>query len=206
MKNTVKKIVIGVILLLSVSLCFAKGQTEMFEIGIGYHGITETQDVSGNDRKTEIPSFGINLGVESYLTEIVGIGFYGNILFPQQYKMSAQGQSLTIEKSFYDTFFSFDFLFGPVFMLYKSETIRLPVSAGVHAYYLMADSDSRPSDGMMKVGAGTNITGEYHFNQTIYAYARFQLTFDFMELSGRANTGSSTAWGIAPCIGIGFQR
>jgi hypothetical protein len=211
-----KKICIGALLFLSVSLCFAKGQRDSFEIGLGFHNITENQTVSGIDVKTTVPSFAINFAGETFFTDTVGIGAYGNLLFPQSLKLTAQGESVTVDRSAYDFLFALDFLIGPAFMLYKSDTFCLPLSAGIHWLQLWSVNDVA-SVTSSAIGLGVNITGEYHFNQTVYIYGRFQLSLDFYSWgTTEAFTGygysvsqsfaeSITTWGIEPCFGIGFQ-
>ena len=211
-----KRISIAVLLFLSVSLCFAKGQRDSFEVGIGFHSITEKQTVSGIDVETTVPSFAINFAGISLYTDTIGIGAYGNLLFPQSFKLSAQGQSVYVDKSAYDFLFAMDFLIGPAFMLYNNDTICVPLSAGIH-YYQLWSVNSVGSTNTSEIGIGANITGEYHFTPKVYAYARFQLSLDFFSWGttevftgngysvSQSNSGSLTTWGINPCIGIGFQ-
>jgi hypothetical protein len=210
-----KRFTIGFLLVFVGSFCFAKGQRDSFEIGVGYHSITETQTVSGIEVKTTVPSFAINYAGETFYTEKVGIGAYGNFLFPQEFKMSAQGQSVTVDKSAYDFLFAMDFLIGPAFILYKNETVCLPLAIGLHYYHLWANTAIGNTSGN-EIGLGANITGEYHFNPNIYFYGRFQLSFDFYSwgtvevyngygTSSASTSGNLSTWGIEPCIGIGFQ-
>jgi hypothetical protein len=196
-----KKIVIGVMLLLSVSLCFAKGQKDMYEIGIGYHSLTESQKINGVEVRTTVPSFAINFAGISFFTETIGIGAYGNILSPQELRMTASGETITVNRSAYNSLSALDFLIGPVFMLYKNETFSLPLAAGLHWYFLSATTNTTSATSF-KLGLGANITGEYHFNPNFFAYARFHFLYDFFELGA----DGITSWGIGPCIGIGFQR
>ena len=211
-----KKLFIVLFVFFSVSLCFAKGQRDAFEVGIGYHNITENQTVSGIDVKTTVPSFAINFAGVSFYTDTVGIGAYGNFLFPQELTISAMGESLTVDKSAYDFLFALDFLIGPTFMVYTNESFSLPITVGIHYLQLWANA-SAGNTNSNAIGLGANITGEYHFNQRIYAYARFQLSLDFYSW-GKAEqyTGygysvsqsfseSMITWGLSPCIGIGFQ-
>ena len=213
----VKKSILGFLLVCIGSLCFAKGQRENFEIGIGYHSITETQEVSGIDVKTTMPSFAINFAGETFYTEKVGVGAYGNLLIPQEFKVSARGQSVVVDRSAYDFLFAMDFLFGPAFVLHNNETLYVPLSVGIHYLHLWANA----ADGNIssnEIGFGANITGEYYFNSNMYFYGRFQLSFDFYSwgtaeiyngygygYTSVSDSGNLSTWGIEPCIGIGFQ-
>jgi hypothetical protein len=209
----VKKIAVGCLLFYMGLFCFAKGQRDSFEIGIGYH-----HSASGTEEEnTTIPSFAINFAGITFYTEKVGIGVYGNLIFPQEFRWTSQGQSTTVDKSAYDFFFSMDFLFGPAFVLYKSETIYVPLSFGLsysHFRTNVADVfDSISHD----IGLGSTIAGEFHFNPSVYAYGRFQFSYGFYawgtnQQHGSPPVSSSTnliewgpKWAIEPCIGIGFQ-
>jgi hypothetical protein len=195
--------------------CFGKGERDSFEVGFGYHSITETAEVSGIEVKTTVPSYAINFAGVTFYTEKVGIGAYGNLLFPQEFKASAQGKSATVDKSAYDFLFAMDFLVGPAIMLYKNETFCLPLAVGLHYYHLWANA-ANGSTNSSEIGIGANITGECHFNPTVYIYGRFQLLFDFYSwgtvevYNGYASasapiSGDTSVFGVEPCIGIGFQ-
>jgi len=210
-----KKLFIVLLTLFPVIFCFAKGQRDSFEVGLGYHSITESQTVSGTEVKTTVPSFAINYAGITLYTEQYGLGVYGNLLFPQELKMSALGQSVTVDASAYDFLFAMDVLLGPAFMLYRSDSICIPLSAGLHYFQLWSNASGGKTSSS-SIGLGTNITAEYHFNPKIYVYGRFQLSFDFYSwgttetYNGYGNSikessgKSMITTGIEPCIGIGF--
>jgi hypothetical protein len=208
-----KKNVFVFLLLFLGALCFAKGQRDSFELGVGYHRMTETQEDSGI--KLTMPSLAINFAGTTFYTKNIGIAAYGNFLLPQELKVSAQGLSFIIDKSAYNFLFGMDFLIGPAFMLYQNESFCLPLSIGMnycHLWSVVSVVDTSSSE----IGLGANITGEYHVNPTVYIYGRFQLSLGLYSwgtasgytedgVASISGSGSSITWGMEPCIGIGFQ-
>jgi hypothetical protein len=240
-----KKILIVFLMLFTSSFCFAKGQSDNFEAGIGYHHIntrtTVFYDGSGEKRmygpigmETFIPSFAINLSYITYYTENFGLGIYGNLSFPQNLEVKSVGERPEIPEGFDEEIpemdgskgaFSMDFLLGPELKVYNSEKIDISLVAGLHWYLLFSsphygsDKDSYSN----QIGIGTNVTAKYHFTPRIYAYGRFQFTYDLYATESNGGTAGSgtlfgptgkpgeksegklSAWGLAPTIGIGFK-
>jgi len=226
-----KKTIILVLLFLSVSPCFADGQSVRFEVGLGYQGLffngtlTFNQPEPGSsdiieDIKTTLHSFAINFAFIPYLTESFGFGFYGNILFtsPEEAVISVLPIS------------GFDCLIGPTFMLYNSEAKYVSFTPGMHlaAFFFndMGLSDETKKDmSSYQIGLGANVTGEYYFTPKVYGYARFQLSYDLYSQFSRGGKyspnnpisgsgggsgaqdgkGSISAWNINPSIGLGYK-
>jgi hypothetical protein len=209
-----KKYIFVVVFVFLAVFAFSRGQKDSFELGIALPYFIENQTTSGIDVKTEMSTFAINYSGISYYTDKVGLGAYGNLIFPQKITISALGQSASVERSAYDFLMALDLLVGPSFMLYKNENFYLPLSAGIHFFQIWSVANSLSSNGT-EIGLGANITGEYHFNNIVYLLARFQLTLDLYSWATVeqyvgynkakvSNSGSLTAWGINPTIGIGF--
>ncbi|GMO34087.1 MAG: hypothetical protein Ta2B_14590 [Termitinemataceae bacterium] len=182
-----------------------------YEIGVGYHSITETQKASGVEFKTTMPSFAINFAGANFFTEKFGFASYVNFLFPQEMTLSAQGQSVTVDKDDFDFLFALDILIGPAFMLHRTKNFYLPLTVGFH-YLMMFQDLYKISSITTEIGLGANITGEYHFNPNIYVYGRLQFSLDLYAWgtvsSGYASaktSGDLSTFGIEPCIGLGFQ-
>ena len=214
MEAFLKKILIALFVFFSISHCFAKGQRDSLEVGIGYHNAMESQNNLGSKDQRKMPSYAINLTGVTFNTEKTGFGAYANFLFPQKITMTEMGQSFTVDRSDYDFLFGVDLLFGPVIMLYKGDSFCLPLSAGIHYMHLWANAPGGNSN-TNSMGIGANLASEYHFNKTIYVYGRFQLSFDFYTWGKteidtehgskkESVSDSSATWGIQPCIGIGF--
>ena len=207
-----KRIIIGLLLFLSVSLCFAGGK---FEVGLGYHGMIFNGNLTFEanqdypelimDINKNFPSFAINFAFIPYFTESFGFGFYGNFL------LSTKEGDFPIN--------GLDFLLGPAFMLYSNETISVSLTPGMHMSIMLLDKTSLSK----QIGLGGNVTGEYHFTPKVYAYARFQLSCDLYSWYSHGGTSSGnalvgyggkkaqegngdiSAWNINPCIGLGFK-
>jgi len=206
-----KKIAVVFLFLSAVSLCFANGRRNGVEAGIGYHRMAETQSVSGIDVKTTIPSVAINFAAMTYFTEWAGVGMYGNIFFPQHIKFVLLGQPITVNRSAYDSLWGMDLLAGPVIMLYHSRFFSLPVSFGFHYSGLWTKAGGIKAS-QNEIGLGANITGNFHFTQSIYMYGRFQSAYDFYSWEKtkengtiESNSGKVSVWSIEPCLGIGFR-
>jgi hypothetical protein len=226
-----KKLLLMVLLGGVVSFCFAGGRRDSFEFAFAFpYGIEKATEnstdlgaelgvdlgfVENVNITTKIPSFALNFSGTSYFSEYVGLGLYADLIFPQKLKLSALGQSITINRSAYDTLLSMDFLLGPTVMAYQNGNFSLPISFGAHFLQMWAVSIYKVSSSLF--GFGANITGEYHFNETVYALLRFQLTFDFYAISKleehssyystytTTGRGTTKMWGINPVFGIGFS-
>jgi len=156
----------------------------------------------------------INLTEKYFFTQKIGVALYASLDFPQKSTTTTQGTS--ISPTDYNGAYGFNFLLGPIIMLYKSEKIRLPLSLGISWSYSHFDRESA-SD----IGLGTNITGDYYFSPHLYGYLRFQLDFggytqgSFMDIKGTVNgslvskTITYSYWslslGVIPSIGIGYK-
>ena len=114
-----KRIVFIAILVFLATICFAKGQRESLEIGIGVPYFIENTSVEGIDVKTEMSTFAISMAGISLYTDTVGVGAYVNFMFPQKLTMSALGESISINRSAYDFLWALDMLIGPVFILWE---------------------------------------------------------------------------------------
>jgi len=186
-----KKLVIFFILTLSVSVCFAKGQRDSFEFGYTYHHTINTQNNLDIELKTGLLPIAMNMAGITMYTDFFGMGSYANIAFPLGYTITADGYTESENKLSSNLIFSVDGFTGPVFMLFNNDKFCLPVSIGIHYYLIMVLEGIGYSFGL-----SANITGEYHINEQLYAYARFQFSYGFL--------GSQTMI-ISPCIGIAVK-
>jgi len=204
-----KKTIIGLLLFLSVSLCFAKGVVDAtkkelgdnIEVGVGYHSMihTATRDFTkgyydnGNYVEKEftdditniISSIAINLAYNKFYTDEVGFGLYLNFFFPKEGTIIMKGESETIKWDEYVPI-AMDLLIGPIFGIYYSEKIFVSLTAGIHwtLIYGLYDGEGdifHPKRVLSnQLGLGTNITGEYYLiPDKLYVYGRFQFGYDF---------------------------
>lgn len=207
-----KKIIIGFMMFLSVSFCFAIGQS--FEVGVGYHrmsgGIRNlyTKNYnSANEREdipvkynTTIPSFAINLSSITYFTDNFGFGFYGNLLILRRLEMKAGGTTKMTDNLGFSL--SMDLLLGPAFMVYNSKRLSVSLAAGFHWNILLLSKLSQLEENdegsaTNQIGLGANVTAGFNFTKNFYVYGRFQLTYDLYvwESIGGSSGGGSLSTG-----------
>jgi hypothetical protein len=195
-------------------LAVARGKRESFDFGFAFPYFIEFQELSGVDVETEMTSFAINFSGASFYTDTAGAGVYANLIFPQNLKLSASGQSVSARRSDYDFLMALDALFGPAFMLYKDDKFSVPLAAGIHLMRLWSVADAGSTDGT-SFGLGANITGEHHFNKKIYLFTRIQLTLDIFAVTKteeyvayytyyQTNSGGLINLGVNASMGMGF--
>ena len=226
MEACMKKTFIGLLLFLSVSLCFAKGVLDdNKEFGIGYYGFIHTatrdytiqnpntyndENITG-DITNAASAFAINAAFTRYYTESFGMGMYQNIFFLKETLITEHGESRKEEMR--GTGVGIDYLIGPIFKLYEDEKTCVSLASGIHLnflFFFLYDGNSG-SVLSLQTGLGASITDEYSLANGLYVYARFQLYYDFYsyEISGGGRGGRGfgfiSAWNISPCVGIGFR-
>ena len=207
-----KKTIIGLLLFLSVSLCFAGGKVEG---GIGYHGMIMNDSFyfEANQDYPELfmdvnetfSSFAINFAFITLLSESFGLGLHGNFLLR------------TEEEVF--PFNGVDFFVGPVFTLYNSEKKSVTLSPGMHFSFMLLDDQTMSK----QIGLGGNVKGEYYLSKNVYAFASFLLSCDFYSWHSHGGTsggnaisgfggkqaqegsGNIFAWNINPYVGLGYK-
>jgi len=197
-----KKAIIGLLLFLSVSLCFAEGAVnatkkalnDYFEVGVGYHGMIHTktrdftkeiQNSDGSYGKKEvtddivngISSLAIDVTYIKYSFDNLGFGLYLNFLIPQEVTITEQGGAETQKWSTIPI--ALDLLIGPIFNIYDNEKTLVSLAAGMHGCIMPGIYDGEGDVFSYQIGVGANITCKYRFNKRLYVYARFLLGYDF---------------------------
>jgi hypothetical protein len=187
-----------------------------FDLGGGYSWLYYTDSSYTIDSHD---SFAINLTVRYFFTQIFGIGLYGTVSFPREYKVTQLGTSFSSDEQ---NAFEIDLLFGPIIMLYKHEKLYLPLSVGISFSYLrcvflykLLNFNREQED--FRIGIGTNITAEYHFLAHLYGYLRYQFDlgcyhwgayYEKSELYGKPisseNPYSNNKLSLRNTIGIGI--
>ena len=181
----------------------AKERHGRLELGASFSYFFQNADISGINIKTELFSFALSFSGIAYHWDKIGIGIYGNFLFPLRMIDSAQGITASYDRSVFDYLYGMDMLIGPVYIAYQHNNFAFPISAGLHFSMLSYALDTSSSLDF-SFGLGTNITGEFHINERIYLLARLQMTLDFFSI-GNAGYIWLTGLGMNPSIGIGFQ-
>jgi hypothetical protein len=210
-----KRVAFTVVFVFLACFCFARAQQDSFELGVAFPYFVENSDVSGIDVKTAMSTIAVNFSGISFYTEKVGIGAYADIIFPQKMKISALGQSASVDSSAYDFLMALDMLIGPAFLAYKNEKFSLPIAVGFHGMQLWSVVNSLSTNGL-EFGLGANITGECNITNNLYLLARLQLTLDFFSINTveqyvgynkikTTDFATMTTWGLNPTLGIGFQ-
>jgi hypothetical protein len=199
-----KKCLAAILIFFLASFCFAWEQRNSFEIGLGYQRKAENYFGWATIEHSLAINFAGIMLFEDILGNMHGIGVYGNLIFPQETRVSGGGRSFTIDRSAFRDSFGIDLLAGPVFTLFNSGRFSLPVSMGVYLSYYHPIRTDLISYG--SIGLGANLTGEYHINQNIYLFGRLQFTYDFYGQYFLFDpTSEWTRWGIGPSIGIAFK-
>jgi hypothetical protein len=216
-----KKAVLVLLLVLTVSFCFARGQRHSLEFGVGYYHLLNTSHTLTHltmppyteldvETTTSIPSIALNISTVNFFTEKIGIGLYTTILIPLKitttvksqstgYEPYEDTQSTTKDGTDFDLFFGMDFLLGPTIMLYENDKFSLPLTVGFHFSGITAKKSSSGLS-FTNLDFGGNLTGEYHISNKLYAYARFQFSTLFL-ISGNASENLSR-FGLYPSIGV----
>jgi len=113
---------------------------------------------------------------------------------------------------------------GPVFYLYNSNSLRIPLAFGVHMYYFTDDLwiPGLGSAGAwikrqeFQVGPGASIGVQYHFDNSLYVFSRTSVAMDIFRMHSLAGSDGSAYddsnhkdvsinWSVKPCIGIGIK-
>ena len=215
-----KRLLLLLVLFFLTFTCFAqwKSLRDSEEYGMGLPFFTEnTNYIAGlnPETRTNIVSYSFNMAGKSLYTERWGIGSYGNFIFPQTLNMSENGQEISVDMTPIDFFFGFDLLMGPMFMLFRNEIFALPVTMGLYYFqlYVWDTDDPRLMMSRGSFGLGANVTAEYHVNDNVYIYARFQYNVNFFSLikitenfPAADREGALIIQGFNPSLGFGFKR
>jgi hypothetical protein len=166
MKKRMMFVLVG--LLAFVSFGFTQG----FEIG-GTYGRFSSDDLS-------VSAFGLNIAGTGAITETIGYGVYGNIMYGTYKDVSL---------------IPIDLLIGPTFKVINNGSFALPIAVGFYMINSFAFGEDAAGRGF-NIGAGGNITAELKFGRNMHLYIRLQGAYEFLGDVGELV--------IEPSIGIGF--
>ena len=120
-----------------------------------------------------IHAFAPSISLINYPARKTGFGLYSTFIIPLSIN-----EGHVLKRQDYTALFGVDFIAGFTFMLYSSPTFRLPVTVGPH-YAMMWMYSPLVDFSCYSIGAGANITGEFHVARHFYLYVRLQTHFDF---------------------------
>ena len=208
-----KKILLVYVLLGISTLCFAKGNFELFG------GIPTNWDngiIMGYDAKAKATSLSLGFGLISPINDRIGFGVYDEIIFPQKIEASVNGKKTSADRDDYKSLMGMSVLLGPVFYLYSvpDGKIKIPLITGLRWMWLAASTDYTSLFGNcfgLKAGIGI----ELHPSEKVYIFGRLMGAFDFYSASSVTTSGydgkntekysgGTSSFGLTPHIGIGF--
>ncbi|MDL2228765.1 autotransporter domain-containing protein [Treponema sp. OttesenSCG-928-L16] len=205
-----KKYIPLFLMLVTVSsvLCHANGNTEVF---LGVPVYNEKTEYEGSRVNTKTSSLSLGISGVKYLTRSAGIGVYGNVIFPRKVTSDLSGKTMRFDSDDYDTLIGIDALLGPVFCLYQTDNMRLPLALGFHILGMRSEW-AEGSSRTFSLGIGANFGAEYAFTRSWYIFGRVQLSYDFYTrskttLNGQEDTysGNAGTFGFNPNIGVGYR-
>jgi hypothetical protein len=167
-------------------------------------------------------------GVTNVGAHKTGAGTYINFTYLSQTASHDTATGHIIKNGGGNFLCSIDFLAGPVFMLYDSEKIKVPLAIGFHGNIFLtflrgwisaedlglgglapgAEIEYEIDYGETNCGAGFSLTAEYCFSKEVYFLGRIQGSFDFINFfSGKARLPTPAGKiVIADEKGIRFSR
>jgi hypothetical protein len=186
----------------AAGLCFGQITGLTYEVAGGY----STYTIEAKEEYTINTGFSVGMAsVMNFGTNKTGTGSYVNFTYLSQTVPFDTDTGQVLKTGDGNFLCSVDFLEGPVFMLYDSETIKVPFAIGFHGNIFFAFLRGRipleelavliPEAGIeyemdymeMNLGVGFNITAECRFSKGVYFLGRIQGSFDFINfLSMRA--------------------
>jgi hypothetical protein len=195
--------------ILAAGLCF--GQTAQItgwtlELASGYSAYA----IESNGEFVSARGYPFGLSSVISIGDNLGLGIYGSFIYlpqiagtnPSRMALANAVTGGKVIKNGGDNFlFGFDFLMGPVLMLYSSERIKVPLALGLHGYGLMATSEKKADKyygpiiivgsvsykyekleyNETNYGVGFNLSLELDVIKRVYLLGRIQGSFDFVN-------------------------
>ena len=236
-----KLFVLPLIMFLIAGVCFAESQSDLgienfdLEISAGFP-IHWTNAKHGQNFFWFNPGF---LMEDKSVTANTAIGFSMNFNFTKDVGLNvdtdffygAKLAGFSNPSSDYISLFGANALIGPVFYLYNSDLLRIPLTVGAHMYYFSDDlwmpTSLQNTDGLwanrkdLQLGPGITLGVQFHFNDNIYIFSRTNVVLDFFRwhsIDSVADDGTGTlseqyksetefvlGWGVKPIIGLGIK-
>jgi len=209
-----KLIALPIILILAAGICFAQVNTsttepkaiEKFDLEItaGFP-VHWTNARHGQDFYWFNPSYAME---DKSVTANTAIGFSMNYNFNKaiginldtDFFYGAKLSGFSNPTSDHISMFGTNILLGPVFYLYNSNLLRIPLTVGCHMYYFSDDlwmpnlvgydpqnPVSPNTDGYwvnrreLQIGPGITLGVQFHFTDSIYIFSRTNIVMDFFR-------------------------
>jgi len=195
------------------------------EVNVGFpihwtNGVHE--DAANSDNKFEDKSVTANtsIGLATTFNFSRSVG----LILDMDFSIGAKLAGFASPTSDYISLAGANFFAGPVFYLYNSNSLRIPLAFGVHMYYFADDLwiPGLGSDGAwlkrqeFQIGPGLSLGVQYHFDNSVYIFSKTNVAVDIFRVhsqegsDGSAYRGNyhkdvSVNWSVKPCIGIGVK-
>ena len=208
-----KLIVLPIVFIMAACICFAQTNTsaterkiEKFdlEISAGFP-IHWTNAMHSQDFYWFNPGYGME---DKSVTADTSIGFSMNYNFNRKIGLNLDTDfffggkisGFSNPTSDYISMFGSNILFGPVFYLYNSNYLRIPMTLGFHMYFFSDDlwmpnlvgfnpqnPTTQNTDGYwmnrkeLQMGPGITLGVQFHFSDSIYIFSRTNIVLDFFR-------------------------
>jgi hypothetical protein len=159
----------------------------------------------------------------------IGIGLLWNfgrkvgLTIDMDFFYAAREQGFSEATSNAVSLFGANVLIGPVFFLYNSSFLRIPLTIGAHMYYYF-DEIWEPllgsgTDGVwiqrkdFQVGPGISLGVQFHFNNNVYIFSKTTVGIDILrwhdiEVLGIVKNDEKdmgVSWTVKPALGLGIK-
>jgi len=132
----------------------------------------------------------------------------------------------------YNSMFGQNLLIGPVFFLYNSPFLRVPLAIGAHIYYFSDElwmpylNPNTPGPQgywiqrkEFQIGPGVYLGVQFHFNKSVYIFSRTNVGIDVFRWhqvkwiiddpdlhdETKSHTELSVSWSVKPTLGLGIK-
>ena len=143
---------------------------------------------------------------------------------------SAKVTGFSNPTSDYNSMFGTNLLVAPVFFIYNSSFLRIPLAIGAHVYYFSdemwmpyLDVPAPGPEGAwlkrrdLQIGPGLYLGVQFHFNNSVYIFSRTNVAIDIFrwhqakwaEPNGPNDSRSEMefviSWNVKPTLGLGIK-
>ena len=171
--------------------------------------------------KTVTANTSIGLGFAYSISNRISINLDTDFLF------GARLAGFANPTSDYNSIFGANAFIGPVFNLYNSGSLKIPLGIGMHFSYFadeiwLPETDVLGSDGDwikrqdFQLGPGLFLGIQYHFSNSLYIFSRTNVAIDIFRLHSikgakgsdyinEKHTEFAANWVVKPSLGVGIR-